>query len=86
MPESDDGHDVGEQLFWRLAGIGPGQQPEFGIVAATYIDRDGERRINWHIITVTDGVELDPVLELLAQVARSVQIATEVAPFDPLDP
>ena len=85
MSESDD-IDVGEHLFWTIAGISPGQTPEFGVVAATYIDRDGERRINWHIITATDGVELEPVLELLAQVARSVQMTTTgEVPFDPFE-
>lgn len=84
MPENDD-IDVGEHLFWTIAGITPGQTPEFGIVAATYIDRDGERRINWHIVSATDGVELGPVLDLLGQVAHSVEMRSGEVQIDPFE-
>lgn len=82
MSESDDGF---EDRLWDLVEIGPGQQPEFGIVAVSYIDLDGHQRFSWRIASATEGVDLEPVLELLNQLSHSVQAHTEVLPLDPFE-
>lgn len=67
---------------WDMVGLSPGQQPEFGIVAVTYIDRDGVQRFSWRITDETNGAEVEPVVELLFQVIHSVAESAESVPFD----
>ncbi len=72
------------EQFWDLVGLAPGQQAEFGIIAVTYIDHNGEQRFSWRIADETDGAEVAPVVELLHQVIHSVTENAEPVPFDPL--
>jgi hypothetical protein len=61
-----------EQL-WELGGLADGQTVDFGVLVISYIDRDGESRFNWRVVLGSGPVEGDAVIELLADLAASVE-------------
>ena len=75
---------LGEEL-WKLVEMAPGQQPEFGIVAVAYIDREGEQRFSWRVASVTEGVDVEPVVQLLTRLIESVEANIESTPLDPFE-
>ena len=73
-----------EQMY-ELAGLKPGQTPEFAIVAATYIDLDGKQRFSWRIADELGGAEVESVIDLLNQVAYSISEHSTAVPLDPFE-
>ena len=81
MTEFDATDKHGEQ-FWELAGLTDRQIPEFGILAVTYIDVDGMRRFNWRVADALDGIEVEAMIDMLQNLARSIMAHGQEIEFD----
>jgi hypothetical protein len=76
VTEHDEIDEHGEQ-FWELAGLTDRQIPEFGILAVSYIDVDGVRRFNWRVADALDGIEVEAMIDVLQNLARSIVAASQ---------
>ncbi len=82
MTERDETDEQKREQFWELAGLTERQIPEFGLLVVTYLDVDGERRFNWRIADAAAGIELDAMIEVLQNLARSLTDSTQEIEFD----
>jgi hypothetical protein len=86
VTEPDEIDEQFREQFWELAGLTDRQIPEFGILAVTYIDVDGERRFNWRVADAMAGIEVEAMIDVLRNLAESVAAHGQEVEFDgPLD-
>ncbi len=73
MNENDAPDEQTREQFWELGGLADGQTADYAVLLLAYIDRDGEQRFNWRIVTGSGPVEGDAVIELLGDLVTSIK-------------